>query len=225
VVYRVPEGVRKLALIGCVAVVALLLHVFGSGASDHGIPAFDIRDENHDLVDLASGEGTLLGEGSLAPRDRNGGTGAAVIASHISSLGQSNEEGNAYQGAVESFARHYSDIIDHTNPLVHEMFRHSEGLDTMTKAEAEELSGLLSDMKYAPNSGVIGSYPKGYEDCNGYLKAGATSLDLAADSVRGFNETADMEYLRDYRRLVAMYMRATADAQWCVSDHLHLAYP
>jgi hypothetical protein len=40
-----------------------------------------------------------------------------------------------------------------------------------------------------------------------------------------FNETADMEYLRDYRRLIAMYMRAVADAQWCVSDHLHQAYP
>ena len=220
-----PEGVRKRALIGCVAVVALLLYVFDSSASDHRPPALDIRDENYGLVDLASGEGTPSGEGSLAPRDRNEGTGAAVIASHISSLRQCNEEGKAYQGAVESFARHYSDIIDHTNPLVHEMFRHSEGLDTMTNAEVEELSGLLSDMKYAPSSGVIGSYLKGYEDCNGYLRAGATSLDLAADSVRGFNETADMEYLRDYRRLITMYMRATADAQWCVSDHLHLAYP
>jgi hypothetical protein len=53
----------------------------------------------------------------------------------------------------------------------------------------------------ALDSGVTGSYPKGYEDSNGYLRAGATSLDLAADSVRGFNETADIEYLRDYRRL------------------------
>jgi hypothetical protein len=62
-------------------------------------------------------------------------------------------------------------------------------------------------------------------DCDCYLRAGVTSLSLAADSIHGFNETADMEYLRDYRRLIAMYMRAVADAQWCVSDHLHQAYP
>jgi hypothetical protein len=61
------------------------------------------------------------------------------------------------------------------------MLIHSEGVDWMTKTEIEELGDLLSDTGAAPDSGVIGSYPKGYEDCNGYLRAGATSLDLAAD--------------------------------------------
>jgi hypothetical protein len=102
---------------------------------------------------------------------------------------------------------------------------HSEGAGWMTKAEIEELGDLLSGMGDAGDSELIGSYPKGYEDCDGYLRAGATSLGLAAHSTHGFNMTADMEYLRNYRRLIAMYMRAVADAQWCVSDHLYRAYP
>jgi len=197
-------GVSKRALIGCAAAVALLLHVFGSDTADRGPPHFDIQDNNHGLVHRTDG---------------------AVIASGSSSFGESNEDGEAYQEAVESFARYYRSTIGHANPLVHEMIMHSEGADRMTKADIEELADLLSAMKDAPDSEVIGSYPKGYEDCDGYLRAGATSLSLAADSVRGFNETADMEYLRDYRRLIAMYMRAAADAQWCAADRLHLTYP
>jgi hypothetical protein len=196
--------VRERTLIGCAVVVALLLYVFGSGAPDRGPPHFDIQDDNRSLVHLADG---------------------AVMASQSSSLGESNEDGEAYQMAVETFAQHYSDTINRANPLVHEMLMHSEGADRMPKIDIEELGDRLSEMKDAPNSEVIGSYPKGYEDCEGYLRAGATSLSLAADSVGGFNETAEMEYLRDYRRLIAMYMRAAADAQWCVSDHLHLAVP
>jgi hypothetical protein len=196
-------GVSKRTLIGCAAV-AFLLYVFGSDTSDRGPPHFDIQDDNRGLAHLADG---------------------AMIASGSSSLGESNEDGEAYQEAVESFARSYRSTIGYANPLVHEMFMHSQGADRMTKADIEELADLLSEMKDAPDSEVIGSYPKGYEDCDSYLRAGATSLSLAADSVRGFNETADMEYLRDYRRLIAMYMRAAADAQWCATDHLHLAYP
>ena len=147
------------------------------------------------------------------------------MASEISSLGRSSEDSKAYQEAVESFAQSYGDTIDHTNPLVPKMLIHSEGADWMTEAEVEELGDLLSDMGAAPDSELIGTYPKGYVDCDGYLRAGTTSLGLAADSIRGFNETADMEYLRDYRRLISMYMRAVADAQWCASDHLHQAYP
>jgi hypothetical protein len=198
------RGVSKRALIGCAAVVALLLYVFSSDAPDRVPPHFDIQDDDHGLVHLADG---------------------AVIASGSSSLGEINEDGEAYQEAVESFARYYRSTIGHANPLVHEMFMHSEGTDRMTKADIEELADLLSAMKDAPDSEVIGTYPKGYEDCDGYLRVGATSLSLAAGSVRGFNETADIEYLRDYRRLIAMYMRAVADAQWCATDHLHLAYP
>jgi hypothetical protein len=147
------------------------------------------------------------------------------MASESPSLGRNSEGGKTYQEAVESFAEFYGDTIDHTNPLVYKMLMHSEGAEWMTKTEIEELGDLLSDMAAAPDSRVIGSYPKGYVDCDGYLRAGATSLGLAADSIRGFNETADIEYLRDYRRLIALYMRAVADAQWCVSDHLYQAYP
>ena len=216
---------RKRALVGCVAVVALLLYVFGSSASDHGPPAFDLGDENHDRGDLAGGEGAPVGEEASALRRRSQGTVATATASKSSSFGRSSEDGKAYQEAVESFAESYGDTIDHTNPLVHKMLMHSEGADRMMKTEIEELGDLLSDMGEAPDSEVIGSYPKGYEDCDGYLRAGATSLGLAADSIHGFNQTADMEYLRDYRRLIAMYLRAVGDAQWCVSDHLHQAYP
>ncbi len=148
------------------------------------------------------------------------------MAGESSSLGRISEDGKAYQQAVKSFAESYGDTIAHTNPLVHKMLMHSEGADRMTKTEIEELGELLYDMAEAPDTEVIGSYPKGYVDCDGYLRAGATSLGLAADSIGGFNETADMEYLRDYRRLIAMYMRAVADAQGCVSDHLlYQGYP
>jgi hypothetical protein len=208
-----------------VAVVALLPYVFGSGASDYGPPAFDLGDENHGLVDLAGGEGAPPGEEAPALRRRSRGTGASAIASESSSLGRSSESGKAYREAVESLAESYGDTIEHTNPLVHKLLMHSEGADRMTKTEIEELGDLLSDMGEAPDSGVIGSYPEGYGDCDGYLRAGATSLGLAADAIHGFNESADMEYLRDYRRLISMYMRAVADAQWCVSDHLHQAHP
>jgi hypothetical protein len=218
-------GAGKRALIGCVAVVALLLYVFGPGAWNHEPPAFDIGDENYGRLDLASGEHTPLSEEASALRRRSQGTGPTAMPRASSSLGRSSEDGKAYQEAVESFAKSYSDIIEHTNPLVHKMLMHSEGTEPMTKGEIEDLGDLLSGMGEAPNSEIIHSYPKGYADCDWYLRAGVTSLSLAADSIRGFNETADMEYMRDYRRLIAMYMRAVADAQWCVSDHLHQAYP
>jgi hypothetical protein len=147
------------------------------------------------------------------------------MASESSSFGRSSEDGRAYQQTLESFVESYGDTIDRANPLVHKMLMHSEGADPMTKAEIEELGDLLSDMGDAPDSEVIGSYPKGYEDCDGYLRAGVTSLALAANSIHGFNRSAEMEYLRDYRRLIAMYIRVAADAQWCVSDHLYRAYP
>jgi hypothetical protein len=207
------------------AVVVLLLCVFGSSASDGGPPAFEIGDENHGGVDLAGGEDAPLGEEASALRRRSHRAGATATASERSSFGRSNEDGRTYQAAVESFAESYGDTIDHTNPLVHKMLMHSEGADRMAETEIEELGDLLSDMGEAPDSEVIGSYPKGYVDCDGYLRAGATSLGLATDAIHGFNETADMEYLRDYRRLISMYMRAVADAQWCASDHLHQAYP
>jgi hypothetical protein len=223
VVHGVPVGVRKRALIGCVAVVALLLYVFGPGVWKQGSPALAIRDEDHGLVDLASGEGTSAGGETAALPRRSESTGAAATASASFTHGRNNENFKAYQEAVELFAETYGDTIEHTNSLVHKMLMYSEGANTMTKTEAHKLGDLLYDMDRAPNSVAIESYPEGYEDCSSYLRAGATSLDLAADSIRRFNETADMEYMRDYRGLIAMYLRAVADAQWCVADHLHRA--
>ena len=211
------------------AVIALLLYVFGSSASEHhSPPALDLGNETQGLVGLADGgEGTSLGEEASALRRPSQGTGAtARTAGESSSLGRSSEAGGkAYQEAVESFAKSYGETIEHTNPLVHKMLMHSEGANRMRKTDIEELGALLSEMAEAADSEVIGSYPKGYAECDGYLRAGLTSLGLAAESIHGFNETAEMEYLRDYRRLIAMYMRAVAEAQWCVSDHLHRTYP
>jgi hypothetical protein len=195
-------GVSKRTLIGCAAVLVLVLYIFVSNASGNVPPRFDIQDDNRSLIDLADGVVTASGSSSG------------------DSSGDHYQDDETYRKAVETFARHYSDTIDHTNPLVHKMLMHSEGADTMTKVDIEELGDLLSDMGAAPHSEVVGSHPKGYEDCDRYLRSGATSLGLAAAAVRGFNESADIEYLRDYRRLIAMYMRASADAQWCVSDHL-----
>jgi len=64
-----------------------------------------------------------------------------------SSLGRSSEDGKAYQEAVESFAKSYSDIIEHTNPLVHKMLMHSEGAEPMTKGEIEATIVFISDVK------------------------------------------------------------------------------
>jgi hypothetical protein len=192
-------SVSKRTLIGCAAVLVLVLYIFVSNASGNVPPRIDIQDDNRSLIDLADG----------------------VVTASDSSSGDHYQDDEAYQKAVEIFARHYSETIGHANPLVHKMLMHSEGADTMTKVDIEELGDLLSDMGAAPHSEVVGSYPEGYEDCDRYLRSGTISLDLAAAAVRGFNESADMEYLRDYRRLIAMYMRASADAQWCVSDHLH----
>ncbi len=121
-IYGVPVGVRKRALIGCVAAVALLLYIFGSSPSNHEPPAFDfVEDENHGLVDLAGGEGIPLRDEASALRGRSQGTEASAMASGSSSLGRSGEDGKAYQEAVNSFAESYGDTIDHTNPLVHKM--------------------------------------------------------------------------------------------------------
>ena len=95
----------------------------------------------------------------------------------------------------------------------------------MTKAEAEDLDARLSDMEDAAEFGAIKSYPMGYEDCNRHLEVGAISLGLAADSIRGFNQTTDADYLKDYQALIGMYLQAVVDAESCVSDHLYPAYP
>jgi hypothetical protein len=143
-------GVRKRALIGCMAVVPLFLYVFGPGAWNHEPSAFDIGDQNHGRLDLAGGDHTPLSEEASSLRRRGQGAGVTAMATASSFLGRSNENGEAYQEAVELFAESYGDVIEHTNPLVHKMLMHSEGADPMTKTEIEELGDLLSGMDEAP---------------------------------------------------------------------------
>jgi hypothetical protein len=106
-------GVSRRTLIGCAAVLVLLLYTFVSNASGNVPPRFDIQDDNRSLIDLADGVGTASG----------------------SSSGDHYQDDEAYQKAVEIFARHYSETIGHANPLVHKMLMHSEGADTMTKVD------------------------------------------------------------------------------------------
>ena len=80
-------------------------------------------------------------------------------------------------------------------------------------------------MESAPDSEVVRSYPEGYGDCAASLRAGAISLKLAAGSIRGFNRSADMDYLEEYQGLIGMYLQAMSDARSCISDHLYPAYP
>ena len=211
-----------------VLVVTLFLLMFGwnHAGSEDWLRTAGVPQPRTPVVDLTLGGGGGAIEGGPAP-DRPGpdsaGAGVPVEKSAASTV--SGDRDQDYEQRVGSFVAFYGNAVSETNPLVHGLLMQSEGVDRMTGAEVEELGDLLSELGDAPDSAIIGSYPEGYEACDWYLREGATSLRLAADSVRGFNESADMEYLRDYRRLVSMYMRATADAQWCVSDHLHRAYP
>ena len=220
-----PVRMEKLSISSCVAIVALLLYIFGSVASYKEPPIAHIWGENHKLVDLSSGRSTSVGGEGLLLLERSASTEATSMASESFVRGRSHEDGLAYQEAVEAFVESYRDTINATNPLVHKLLMHSEGAQQMTKAEAQELGSLLSDMDRTVDFEAVGSYPEGYEDCADYLKVGVISLELAADSIRGFNRTADMEYLRDYRRLITMYMRAVADAQSCVANRLYSTYP
>ena len=220
-----PVRMEKLSISSCVAIVALLLYIFGSVASYKEPPIAHIWGENHKLVDLSSGRSTSVGGEGLLLLERSASTEATSMASESFVRGRSHEDGLAYQEAVEAFVGSYRDTISATNPLVHKLLMHSEGAQQMTKAEAQKLGCLLSDMDRTVDFEAVGSYPEGYEDCADYLKVGVISLELAADSIRGFNRTADMEYLRDYRRLITMYMRAVADAQSCVANRLYSTYP
>ncbi len=93
----------------------------------------------------------------------------------------------------------------------------------MTEAEVEDLDALLSKMGNAPKFGAIESYPEGYDDCSRHLEIGAISLSLAADSIRGFNRTSDVEYLKDYQGLIGMYLQSVSDARSCVVSQLYPA--
>ncbi len=207
--------------------VALFLFVYcwGSVGSEGELHSAGNPQAHNPIVELVGSAGGPTEVGPALDGLGRDGRGTAGPPGNSFAKRVYDDQDRAYEQEVRSFVGFYGNTINETDPLVHKLLMHSEGAGRMTEAEAEELGDLLSEMGDASDSEVIGSYPEGYTDCDGYLRAGATSLDLAADSIHGFNETADMEHLRDYRRLIAMYMRATADAQWCVSDHLHREYP
>jgi hypothetical protein len=217
--------VRKLALVGAVITLILLL-VGGQGLLSSEDEPFGspVREETPAVVDLSgTGEEGIAEERSLYEGALNTDNSTLVDSRPISRGGK--DEEYAYQEAVDSFAEYYRDTINETNPLVHVLVMQSRGAGRMTEAEAEDLDARLSDMEAAPEFGAVESYPQGYEDCSRHLAVGAVSLGLAADSIRGFNQTTDADYLKDYQALVGMYLQAVADAKSCVSDHLYPAYP
>ncbi|MDQ3588895.1 MAG: hypothetical protein M3392_01400 [Actinomycetota bacterium] len=216
---------RKLVVVGAViALISLLLFGRSLRTPEDKPLASQVREDTPEMVDLSGPkEGTVgpergLYEGSLNADDPE------LVRSHPTSRRGKDEE-YAYQEAVDSFADYYRDTINETNPLVHLLVMQSRGEGRMTEAEAEDLNAYLLELEKAPEFGAVESYPKGYEDCSRHLGAGAVSLDLAADSIRGFNETTDADYLKDYQALIGMYLQAVADAKSCVSDHLYPAYP
>lgn len=130
-----------------------------------------------------------------------------------------------YEKRVDNFIRSYRQTVNEANPLVHALLVHSRGGERMTEGETGELKERLSIMEGAPGSRAVRAYPAGYGDCAESMELGAVSLRLAARSVRRFSETADEEYLGDYRALIGMYLQAVSEARSCVSDHLYPAYP
>jgi len=216
--------VRKLALLG--AAVALIFVLFGRSllTSEDKPVASRVREDTPAVVDLSGAQEKAVGEEPFLNEESLDADDPEVVHSHPTSRRGKDEE-YAYQEAVDSFADYYRDTINETNPLVHVLVMQSRGSGRMTEAEAEDLDARLSDMEDAREFGAVESYPEGYEDCSRHLGVGAVSLDLAADSIRGFNETTDADYLKDYQALIGMYLQAVADAKSCVSDHLYPAYP
>jgi hypothetical protein len=204
--------VRKLVLVGALTVLVVLLYGRNLVTSEEMSYTPGVREDNRVLVDLSHAREETAG-------------GQLLDADHDPTSGGGKEEELAYQEAVASFVSFHRDTIDETNPLVHALLMHSRGADRMTEAEVAELDDRLSDLEDAPEFGAVESYPEGYEDCSRDLGVAAVSLNLAADSIRGFNRTSDLEYLKDYRGLIGMYLQAVADAQSCVADHLYPAYP
>jgi hypothetical protein len=216
---------RKPVVTALVVTLLLVMYGWNYAGSEGWLRTAGVPQTHAPVVDLAGSAGMSV-EGGLGPDEPGQEKGGARVPVEENSASRVyDDRGRDYEQRVGSFVRFYENAINETNPLVHGLLMQSEGADRMTEAEVEELGDLLSEIGGAPDAGVIGSDPEGYEECDGYLRAGATSLHLAAESVRGFNESPDMEYLRDYRRLISMYLRSAADAQWCVSDHLHTAHP
>ena len=216
---------RKLALLG--AAVTLVLLLFGRSllTSEDKPSVSRVREDTPAIVDLSGArEQAVGGEPSLYEESLEDVEDPELVRSHPTPRRGKDVE-YAYEEAVDSFADYYRDTITETNSLVYVLVMQSRGAGRMTEAEAEDLDARLSDMEDASKFGAVASYPEGYEDCNRHLGVGAISLDLAADSIHRFNETADAEYLKDYQALIGMYLQAVADAKSCVSDHLYPAYP
>jgi len=214
--------VRKLALLGVVSVLAVLLYGWSLVTSEGKPPTPAVRNDVRAIVDLSDAqEAGLDGEPSVY-EEKVDGDDLPVIRKRPTTGGGKSEE-LAYVESVELFIEDYRDTINEINPLVHTLLMDSRGTDQMTEAEVQDLAVLLSRMGNAPKFGAIESYPEGYDDCSQHLEIGAISLSLAADSIRGFNRTSDDEYLRDYQGLIGMYLQAVSDARSCVVSRLYSA--
>ena len=213
---------RKLALLGVVSVLAVLLYGWSLVTSEGEPPTPAVRDDVRAIVDLSDAREAGLGEEPSVYEEKADGDDLPVIRKRPTTGGGKSEE-LAYAESVEFFIEDYRDTINEINPLVHTLLMDSRGTDQMTEAEVQNLAALLSKMGNAPKFGAIESYPEGYDDCSRHLEIGAISLSLAADSIRGFNRTSDDEYLKDYQGLIGMYLQAVSDARACVVSHLYPA--
>jgi hypothetical protein len=214
--------VRKLALLGVVSVLAVLLYGWSLVTSEGEPPTPAVRDDVRAIVDLSDAREAGSDEEPSVYEEKVDGDDSPVIRERPTAGGGKSEE-LAYEESVELFMEDYQDTINETNPLVHTLLMDSRGADQMTEAEVEDLDVLLSKMRNAPKFGAIESYPEGYEDCSRHLEIGAIALGLAADSIRGFNRTSDVEYLKDYQGLIGMYLQAVSDARSCVVSQLYPA--
>ena len=207
---------------GAVSVLAVLIYGWSLVASEGESPIPGVRGDGRAIVDLSDAREAGLDEEPSVYEDRVDGDDLPVIRERPTTRGGKSEE-LAYEESVESFIEGYRDTINEINPLVHTLLMDSRGADQMTEAEVQDLEALLSEMGNAPRFGAIGSYPEGYEDCSQDLEIGAISLSLAADSIRGFNRTSDIDYLKDYQGLIGMYLQAVSDARSCAVSHLYPA--
>jgi tetratricopeptide (TPR) repeat protein len=215
--------VRKLVLLGAVTVLVVLLYGRSLVTSEGESPTPEGRDDGRAIVELSDArEASVDEKPSVYEVNVDGDDLPVIRARPITGGGQDKEL--AYEDSVELFIEFYRDTINEINPLVHTLLMHSRGDDQMTEAEVQDLNALLSEMEHAPEFGAIEFYPEGYEDCSRHLRTGGISLYLAADSIRGFNRTSDIEYLTDYQALIGMYLQAVSDARSCVAAHLYPAF-
>lgn len=129
--------------------------------------------------------------------------------------------GSVYLEETQAFGREYVEVIGETGALIRELSRRSRRVAPLSQPEASRLAELLSRMEDAPEAGVVISYPKGYGECQRYMRAGAYSLHFAAEAIREFIRKADAEKLDEYSDLVGMHLQSMSSAKSCVADHLY----